>query len=234
MMVTLASRLFGLLGLMLLIGCATRPVNPPIARVDPEAGYRFLTRQHYFRDHDTLVVLAFSGGGTRAAAFSYGVLEVLRDTEIVGPNGAKRRMLDAVDVVTGVSGGSFTALAYGLYGDRLFDGYEQDFLKRDVEGDAAAAVDRSDVLGRSVVDRMGTLELAARYYDEILFHGATFGDLQRGSGPLIVVTATDISDRRARPVPAAILRCALLGPGGGRARHGRRPPRRLSRSCSHR
>jgi len=61
MMVTLASRLFGLLGLMLLIGCATRPVNPPIARVDPEAGYRFLTRQHYFRDHDTLVVLAFQG-----------------------------------------------------------------------------------------------------------------------------------------------------------------------------
>jgi len=50
MMVTLASRLFGLLGLMLLIGCATRPVNPPIARVDPEAGYRFLTRQHC--DHD--------------------------------------------------------------------------------------------------------------------------------------------------------------------------------------
>ena len=213
MMVTLASRLFGLLGLMLLIGCATRPVNPPIARVDPEAGYRFLTRQHYFRDHDSLVVLAFSGGGTRAAAFSYGVLEVLRDTEIVGPNDAKRRMLDEVDVVTGVSGGSFTALAYGLYGDRLFDGYEQDFLKRDVEA----------TLLRRLIDPMywgdlwstgwGRSELAARYYDEILFHGATFGDLQRGSGPLIVVTATDISTGARVPFqqPFFDVLCSDLG-----------------------
>ena len=30
-------------------------------------------------------------------------------------------------------------------------------------------------------------------YDEILFDGATFGDLDRGTGPLILVSATDIS-----------------------------------------
>ena len=41
--------------------------------------------------------------------------------ELVGPKGRKIRMLDEVDLVTGVSGGSFTALAYGLYGDKLFD-----------------------------------------------------------------------------------------------------------------
>src|SRR5215471_16909247 len=100
--------------------CATRPVNPPIAKVDPDTGYRFATRQHYFRDQENLIILAFSGGGTRAAAFSYGVLEALHDTELVGPRGVRGRMLDAVDVITGVSGGSFTALAYGLYGEKLF------------------------------------------------------------------------------------------------------------------
>ena len=87
------------------------------------------------RRQENLVVLAFSGGGTRAAAFSYGVLEFFKRTEIVMPNGAKFRLLDSIDVITGVSGGSFTALAYGLYGDKLFDDYEQRFLKRNVQGD---------------------------------------------------------------------------------------------------
>jgi NTE family protein len=35
--------------------------------------------------------------------------------------------------------------------------------------------------------------MAAQMYDEILFQGATFGDLSRGNGPLIMATATDIS-----------------------------------------
>src|SRR6266702_6827925 len=60
------------LALLLLGGCATRPINPPITQADPSTGYRFETRQAHARDKDNLVVLAFSGGGTRAAAFSYG------------------------------------------------------------------------------------------------------------------------------------------------------------------
>ena len=100
---------------LLLEACASRPINPPIGQVEPTTGYRFQTRQKYLRDSENLVVLAFSGGGTRAAAFSYGVLEFLRRTEIVGPKGSRIRLLDEVDVITGVSGGSFTALAYGLY-----------------------------------------------------------------------------------------------------------------------
>ncbi|HEY8245158.1 MAG TPA: patatin-like phospholipase family protein, partial [Casimicrobiaceae bacterium] len=101
-------------------GCATRPVNPPITQADPRSGYRLETRQATSTNSkENLVILAFSGGGTRAAAFSYGVLEYLRKTEIVGANGQRVRLLDSIDVITGVSGGSFTALAYGLYGEKL-------------------------------------------------------------------------------------------------------------------
>jgi NTE family protein len=122
----LATTLSMLLLLSLLGGCASRPVNPPITQADPRSGYRFETRKAQSRNAgENLVILAFSGGGTRAAAFSYGVLEFLRRTEIAAPNGARFRLLDSVDVITGVSGGSFTALAYGLYGDKLFDDYEQ-------------------------------------------------------------------------------------------------------------
>ena len=119
--------------LLLLGGCATRPVNAPITEMNSDKGYQYLARHQHPEDHENLVILAFSGGGTRAAAFSYGVLETLRRTEVVGPRGTAR-LIDDVDVITGVSGGSFTALAYGLYGDERFDEYEKRFLKRNVQG----------------------------------------------------------------------------------------------------
>ena len=116
-----------------LAGCATRPVNPPIEHF--ELRPYSLERGSAAPDRQNFVVLAFSGGGTRAAAFAYGALETLRDIEITTRSGRKERALDEVDVITGISGGSFTALAYGLYGDKLFDQYEQRFLKRDVQGE---------------------------------------------------------------------------------------------------
>ena len=67
---------------LLVGGCATGPINAPISQADPRAGYRFETRQaESANGRENLVILAFSGGGTRAAAFSYGVLEYLRRTE---------------------------------------------------------------------------------------------------------------------------------------------------------
>src|SRR3954464_2770594 len=102
-----------LIGLAFLGACATRPVNPPITQTDARNGYRFETRQaQSTNSKDHLVILAFSGGGTRAAAFFYGVLEFFRRTEIVAPNGDKFRLLDSIDVITVFSVCSFTAFAY--------------------------------------------------------------------------------------------------------------------------
>ncbi len=182
-----------LAALLALGGCATAPVNPPITRVDPAAGYVFENRPQYRDNKEDIIVLAFSGGGTRAAAFSYGVLEALRDTEVIGRNGERKRLLDSVDVITGVSGGSFTALAYGLYGERLFGEYEQRFLKRDVEGELLSRLLNPLYWGKLNSPEWGRSELAADHYDEILFNGATFADLERGPGPMIVATATDLS-----------------------------------------
>src|ERR1700736_2260452 len=94
--------------LLLLSGCATRSVNPPIAHYGPAKGYEFGRPGRNGGEPQDLVILVFSGGGTRAAAFSYGVLETLRRIEIVTNSGRKGRMLDEVDVITGVPGGRFT------------------------------------------------------------------------------------------------------------------------------
>lgn len=44
--------------LLLLGGCATRPINPPITQVDANAGYTFQSRQKHFKSQENLVVLA--------------------------------------------------------------------------------------------------------------------------------------------------------------------------------
>jgi NTE family protein len=195
-----------------LTGCASRPVNPPITQVDPAGGYTFQTRQKHFKSQDTLVVLAFSGGGTRAAAFSYGVLEFLQRTEVMRADGARLRLIDAVNMITGVSGGSFTALAYGLHGEKLFADYEQRFLKRDVQGELISRSLNPKYWGSFIGGTAGRSELAASYYDEILFDGATFGDLDRGTGPFIVASATDISTGTRVPFNQTVfnLLCADL------------------------
>src|SRR6202166_1461337 len=199
--------------LLFLGGCATRQVNSPIAHYDPGTGHQFEKRLQRGEKQD-LVVLAFSGGGTRAAAFSYGALEALRRIEIVTKTGRKIRLLDEVDVITGVSGGSFTALAYGLYGDKLFDEYEARFLKRNVQGELTVRLLNPLNWGALSSTGWGRSELAAQLYDEILFNGATFADLYRAGGPMIAVSATELTTgSRVVFIPINFdVMCADLGP----------------------
>ena len=183
-------------GLLLLFlgGCATRPVNPPLVQeqAEPTRGFQILQAKRGTQTDD-LVILAFSGGGTRAAAFSYGVLEALRRFLVVTDAGREIRLLDEVDLITGVSGGSFTALAYGLYGERLFDDYPERFLKRDVQAELITRILNPLHWNALASTGWGRSELAADLYDEILFHGATFADVDQEGGPVIAVSATELA-----------------------------------------
>jgi NTE family protein len=178
---------------LILAGCATRPVNPPITQVDQTQPYQLERNDQDELQAQNMVVLAFSGGGTRAAAFSYGVLEVLKQTESIRSDGKRGRLIDQVDVITGVSGGSFTALAYKLYGDRLFEEYEKRFLKRNVQSELILRAFSPNYWGALLSTGWGRSEMAADLYDEILFNGATFSDLDKKGGPVVLVSATDIT-----------------------------------------
>ena len=67
-----------LIASILASGCAQRPVNPPLKAHENNATYEFEHLERNRGKQDDLVILAFSGGGTRAASFSYGVLEALK------------------------------------------------------------------------------------------------------------------------------------------------------------
>ncbi len=180
-----------------LVGCsATAPINPAISQVQPKQGYRIpelIKRDSGPDNHpNAMVLLAFSGGGTRAAALAYGALEELRRTSVT-VRGHTHRMLDEVDLIAGVSGGSFTALGYALYGERLFTEFEPNFLKRDVQGELLKRALNPANWAKLNSPYYGRSELAADFYDEILFHGATYGDLLKQPTPAAIVTGTDIS-----------------------------------------
>ena len=176
-----------------LFGCASwMPANDPLARADPAHGYR-PNLPGNFRDSGRVVItLAFSGGGTRAAALAYGVLEELRDTE-VEVAGERKRLVDEVDTISGVSGGSFPAAYYGLYGDRIFEEFEPNFLKRNVQGALIRQIFMPTNFFRLMTPATSRSELASQYYDEHLFHGATFRDLREAQGPRVYINATDLS-----------------------------------------
>ena len=175
-------------------GCAHYPVNKPLEHLDPEGGYRGRNRQPLENNDDSvLLFLTFSGGGTRAAAFAYGVLEELRRTEVT-INGKPRRLLDEVDGIAGVSGGSFTAAYYGLYGDRIFKDFEEKFLKKNIEG----ALVRRIIFNpanwvRFISPVFDRSDVAANYYDEYVFDHGTFSDMARRAGPMISINATDMT-----------------------------------------
>ena len=183
-------------GIMLLLvasGCAHYAINQPLTQSDPQGGYRAKNFKHLGTDDDLLIMLTFSGGGTRAAAFSYGVLEALRDTDI-SIHGRKKRLLDEVDCISGVSGGSFTAAYYGLFGDRIFVDFESRFLKKNIQGDLIRGAIFNPVnLARLSSPYYGSSDLAADYYDKYLFDYGTFGDILARGGPMIVINATDMT-----------------------------------------
>jgi NTE family protein len=189
------------------------PVNAPLQEYKPDYGYKPKNVARSLGDNNLLLMVTFSGGGTRAASFSYGVLEVLRDTKVLSA-GREFRLLDEIDLISGVSGGSFTAAYYGLFGDRIFQDFEQKFLKKNIQGELSNQLLFNPVnwtrLFSPYFDRS---DLAAEYYDENVFEGATFADLARRPGPMIFINATDMvhGTRMAFTQSSFDLICSDLG-----------------------
>lgn len=183
-----------LVSLMLLGGCASygEVVNEPLEPGDTQHEYSLKGAQERKRlsgEKDAIdLTLAFSGGGTRAAAMAYGVLLALRETTIQTSAG-EIRLLDEIDHISSVSGGSFTAAFYGLHGEAFFDIFEDQFLR----------LDMNKPLGRKLMNpvlwfsKKGRTESAVEYYEKTLFHGATFSDMAKPGRPMIVINASDLA-----------------------------------------
>lgn len=190
------SVLFSAVALMALMGCAHYNENPPIESIDLKSGYRYSVVRNQPAEDKPFVLLAFSGGGTRAAALAFGLMEELRSIEYTAKGGAKHRLLDDVEIISSVSGGSFTSSYYALFPDRFFSEFPDRFLYRNIQGELVTKLFNPYNWFRLLSPEFSRIDMADEYYNEAVFEGKTFGDLlkrPRGSAPFLVLNATDIS-----------------------------------------
>jgi len=111
-----------------LAGCAaTRFENAPLTAVQINDERRAVDVSQPERP---LILVAVSGGGSRAAALGWAVLQELRKFSYAA-NGQSRSLIDDIAVVSSVSGGSVIAAHFALYGPRGLDQFAQDFLAPD-------------------------------------------------------------------------------------------------------
>lgn len=173
-------------------GCASEHyfINQPLATTPTHPRYAIGNLQTGDNSDSLLVLLSFSGGGYRAAALSYGVLEALAETNIHW-EGKDKRLLDEVDFIAGVSGGSLTAAYYALYREQIFSHFETEVLRHDLQGAVSGRMLSPRGLWRQTSSRLGRADFLQQVLDETVFHGKTYGDLPL-TRPMLFLNATEM------------------------------------------
>ena len=172
-----------------LAGCATSVFNPatnePLsASTPPNMG----APTDFMRENS--IVLSFSGGGLRAAAFAHGVLTALESVKT-----ADGDLLDDVALISSVSGSSITAAYYGVYGREGLARFRSEVLLPGFESGMRLSLYSPTNLMRMLGGGLNTRENFGDALDRRVFHGATFADIFRRQGPEIRIQATDLYHR---------------------------------------
>lgn len=172
-----------------LAGCASvynTPVNVPLeGRV---ADSLKIGTEDAAHSDEYLIGLSFSGGGTRAAAFSFGVLQ---EMDRVPLRGAQASMLDRIDFISGVSGGSVTAAYFGLKKRAALADFRERFLLQNAEEPLQTTLSLGTIgkaFGGGINDASGF----TRWLDAHLFEGATFAQFRTIGRPRVWINASDI------------------------------------------
>ena len=156
-----------------------------------------------------MVALSFSGGGTRAAAFSYGVLAGFDETPTPGRAAS---LLNRIDFVTGVSGGSVLAAYYGLKKRAALADFKQRFLLRNAEESLPTNLNLLS-LAKGLQGGINDPTLFPQWLDDNLYEGATFKTLRYQRRPssrsMLPISTTA---RRSSSAPRCLAPCAAISP----------------------
>src|SRR5271163_1046449 len=182
----------------LVVGCTqvirNDPINQPLT-ANPsqvEAGLSPDVPTNY---DDSIVALSFSGGGMRAAAYSYGVLQGFDETRVPSRSGPVS-LLDRLDFLSGVSGGSVLAAYYGLHGRAALGDFKQRFLLVNAEENLQTNLSLGNI-ARGLAGGVNDTTAFPPWLDAHLYNHATIKDLLSQTRPRVWINASDIYNRTA-------------------------------------
>lgn len=175
----------------------------PLYVFDNVAGYKQPAPTPVVEEKINLAI-AISGGGSRSAVFSSAVLEQL--AYIPDPRHPGRTILDGVDVISGVSGGSLSAAYYSLYKPADFSNQDVnvEFFQRyksnmttdfHMRGTAHYLTHPWEAVSKYYT-RYRFVQTLGETFDQHIFKGNTFGYLQdrenSGVSPVTLINATSL------------------------------------------
>ena len=164
-----------------------------LSQIDPEKGYRLEKTMQQALEKENLVIVTFSGGGSRAASLGYGVLEQFQQVTI-RPTERGDTLLQNIDVVYGVSGGSVLAAYLALEGQETIPKFKEFFLKKNFQKKVINEVFSLSNVPRLTSPQFGRSDLLQEQLNLALYNGKTFADLARKrKGPFAVINATDMT-----------------------------------------
>jgi NTE family protein len=99
-----------------------------------------------------------------------------------------------VDCIAGISGGSFTAAYYGLFGAQTFERFYDRFLVRDIQRELALSTLNPVNLARVASPYFSRIDLAGELYDTTVFEGATYAALAKRRRPFVILHATSMAN----------------------------------------
>ena len=144
-----------------------------------------------------LVAVSLSGGGMRASALGYSILRAMQKT--VGMSSGKQsNMLDEVDVISGVSGGSVPAAYVVAKGREGLVRFEKDWLEKDVEKALVRRLFNPLLVAQIATTDYTRSDIFRTYIDEELFNGMTYYGVEKAEKkngerrPHLIINAADI------------------------------------------
>jgi NTE family protein len=184
---------FAALATMIALGCAgcgTRADDYPLAGTTRNEDRRAIDVS---ADHP-FIVLAFSGGGSRAAALAAGVTARLDAVTYETPSGSRRRLSQDIAIVSSVSGGSVYATYLALKGPGAEEAraFQQKVTEFDGIGYITGRLLNPVTWVSLRLEGRTRIDVLQDMLGEFLETDAKLGTLNQPNKPLVLLNASDL------------------------------------------
>ncbi|MFO1243371.1 MAG: patatin-like phospholipase family protein [Rickettsiales bacterium] len=107
----------------------------------------------------------------------------------------QKSLLEGVDFVSGVSGGSVTAAYFVLKGPNAYDDFRENFLEKNAEENLITDFGISTIVRLLTFGGVNDRSHLPKWLDKNLFHEATYADVLTLDRPVLWIGASDIFNR---------------------------------------